>query len=196
MTEDADLGFRLCRAGYRQTVINLPTLEDAPADLDTWIAQRTRWFKGWIQTWLVLMRNPWSAWRSMGTASFLCAQILLAGMVLSSLVHPFLILSLVTMIAALLALPPELGALAITLITLDLVNIALGYLAFIALGLISIMPEVRASFRARLLLVPVYWLLLSAAAWRAVVDIIRRPHYWAKTPHASAYVLPTPRPAA
>lgn len=53
VTEDADLGVRLARLGYRTGVINAPTLEDAPEDLSIWIRQRTRWFKGWMQSTLV-----------------------------------------------------------------------------------------------------------------------------------------------
>src|SRR5690606_27544608 len=57
VTEDADLGARLCRFGYRTDVIWNATQEDAPTDIRTWLPQRTRWFKGWVQTWLVHMRN-------------------------------------------------------------------------------------------------------------------------------------------
>jgi cellulose synthase/poly-beta-1,6-N-acetylglucosamine synthase-like glycosyltransferase len=49
VTEDADLGIRLARFGYRAATIALPTLEEAPADLGPWIRQRTRWFKGWMR---------------------------------------------------------------------------------------------------------------------------------------------------
>ncbi|MDH6230448.1 hypothetical protein M2281_001020 [Mesorhizobium soli] len=66
VTEDADLGLRLARFGYRSETISCPTMEDAPEDFGTWLPQRTRWFKGWIQTWLVHMRSPvpagWRGW--------------------------------------------------------------------------------------------------------------------------------------
>src|SRR5262249_40834782 len=47
VTEDADLGMRLHRLGYRCGVIDCPTYEDAPATFRVWLNQRTRWFKGW-----------------------------------------------------------------------------------------------------------------------------------------------------
>jgi hypothetical protein len=34
-----------------------------------------------------------------------------------------------------------------------------------------------------LLLLPVYYLLVSAATWAAMLDLALRPHYWAKTAH-------------
>ena len=34
-----------------------------------------------------------------------------------------------------------------------------------------------------LLLLPIYYLLVSAATWVAIFDLISRPHYWAKTAH-------------
>ena len=49
VTEDADLGMRLARLGYRTTVIDSTTYEEAPACAGPWLRQRTRWFKGWIR---------------------------------------------------------------------------------------------------------------------------------------------------
>ena len=34
-----------------------------------------------------------------------------------------------------------------------------------------------------LALMPAYYILVSAAAWTAIVDVVLRPHYWAKTAH-------------
>jgi glycosyltransferase XagB len=50
VTEDADLGLRLARFGYRSGMIERSTYEEAPARLGPWLRQRTRWFKGWMQT--------------------------------------------------------------------------------------------------------------------------------------------------
>jgi hypothetical protein len=48
VTEDADLGMRLARFGYRTAVISSTTYEEAPALFGPWLRQRTRWFKGWM----------------------------------------------------------------------------------------------------------------------------------------------------
>jgi cellulose synthase/poly-beta-1,6-N-acetylglucosamine synthase-like glycosyltransferase len=49
VTEDADLGMRLARFGYRSAVIPSTTYEEAPARYSAWLRQRTRWFKGWVR---------------------------------------------------------------------------------------------------------------------------------------------------
>ena len=45
------LGMRLARYGYRIGVIDSTTWEEAPVGFTQWLRQRTRWFKGWAQTW-------------------------------------------------------------------------------------------------------------------------------------------------
>ena len=75
VTEDADLGTRLCRLGYNVGMLTLPTLEDAPKRLAQWLPQRTRWFKGWMQTWLVHMRAPARFTAETGFSNMLHFQI-------------------------------------------------------------------------------------------------------------------------
>ena len=49
VTEDADLGVRLARFGFRSETLTLPTLEEAPMSVRVWVRQRTRWYQGWIR---------------------------------------------------------------------------------------------------------------------------------------------------
>ncbi len=79
MTEDADLGLRLHRLGFRTRVITRPTFEDAPTSPAIWMPQRVRWFKGWLQTWLVMIRAPRRWWREMGARAFLASQLMIGG---------------------------------------------------------------------------------------------------------------------
>ena len=88
VTEDADLGMRLARFGYRSDVIDSTTYEEAPAHFGPWLRQRTRWFKGWIQTWLVHMRQPGRLLRDLGLPGFLTFQLIVGGNALAALVHP------------------------------------------------------------------------------------------------------------
>lgn len=182
VTEDADLGLRLSRLGYRTGTIDCPTWEAGPQDWKTWLPQRTRWFKGWFQTWLVHMRSPWRLMRELGPVSFLIAQILSAGMVASALAHPFLIVAAVAMIASLLGQDKP-TAWQASLLVVDAVNIVCGYLSFLLLGWRSLDMEERKDFGRIVLFTPVYWLMLSLAAWRAVWQLCRQPHLWEKTPH-------------
>jgi cellulose synthase/poly-beta-1,6-N-acetylglucosamine synthase-like glycosyltransferase len=95
VTEDADLGMRLARFGYRSGVIPSSTYKEAPADVGRWVGQRTRWFKGWMQTWLVHMRKPYRLFRELGFGGFLAFQLIVGGNALVALVHPIFMLRMI-----------------------------------------------------------------------------------------------------
>lgn len=182
VTEDADLGLRLGRFGYRTGLIGLPTLEEGPHRWSVWLPQRTRWFKGWMQTWLVHMRNPAALRRELGWRSFLACQVLFAGMIASALVYPVFVGTL-AWICVVALLGRELTTFHSTLFLVDSVNISLGYLAFLTLGWKTLPPRERPGFIRIVLFTPLYWLMMSVAAWRALGQIFRDPHGWEKTPH-------------
>jgi cellulose synthase/poly-beta-1,6-N-acetylglucosamine synthase-like glycosyltransferase len=182
VTEDADLGLRLKRFGYRTETISLPTEEIAPETLSEWLPQRTRWFKGWIQTWLVHMRDPRRLLGELGVASFLVSQILFAGMIVSALAHPLLLMTLVFLLVDLIG-GHEFSVVQSALLGIDLTNIVLGYAAFLLLGRSTLAGSERRHLLRIVLFTPVYWMLLSVAAWRAVWQLKRDPYLWEKTPH-------------
>ena len=100
VTEDADLGIRLSRLGYRSAALPSTTYEEAPARFRPWLTQRTRWYKGWMQTWLVHMRRPRRLIRDLNPAGAFTFQLLLAGNVLSALIHPIFMAVLCYMLLA------------------------------------------------------------------------------------------------
>ena len=182
VTEDADLGLRLARFGYRTETISRPTYEDAPGTIAIWLPQRTRWFKGWAQSWLVHMRRPCMLWRELGPASFLVCQILFAGMILSAIGHPIF---LATIACALIRIGEGAGldGWQSSLFAFDCCNIFLGYTAFLVLGWQALGEKERQGFWKTVLLTPFYWFLMSVAAFRAVWKLYSAPHQWEKTPH-------------
>ena len=186
VTEDADLGMRLARLGFRAAVIDSTTYEEAPATLGPWIRQRTRWFKGWMQTWLVHMRHPLRLARELRTSGFLTFQLVVGGTVLSALVHPVFIAWLVY--AALTGgLFPAGGSVIDNLLATSWLGaVAAGYLTSAMLGLIGLKRRGLLRHGLVLLLMPLQWLLLSAAAWRAVLQLFCDPYRWEKTAHGLA----------
>ena len=90
VTEDADLGLRLYAHGYLTGTLKCATVETAPATLKVWTRQRTRWLKGWAQTWLVAMRRPLHTVQALGPGGFAVFQLLIAGMLVSALAHPLM----------------------------------------------------------------------------------------------------------
>jgi cellulose synthase/poly-beta-1,6-N-acetylglucosamine synthase-like glycosyltransferase len=181
VTEDADLGVRLARFGYRSIAIASVTYEEAPARLGLWLRQRTRWLKGWMQTWLVHMRQPGRLYRELGLWPFLTVQLIVGGNVLASLIHPIMIAWLAANIAIGLPLWNNYAA-----VVWFGTAMAGGYATSVALGAAGLLRRGLLTHVWVLLLVPVHWLLLSLAAWRALYQLIRDPYRWEKTEHGLA----------
>lgn len=184
VTEDADLGIRLHRCGYRSATIDKPTFEDAPVTASVWIGQRTRWYKGWLQTWLVVMRRPRRAVADMGLGSFVTFQLLIGGMLISALAHPLIVVFLTSSAFAMLNPPSAaMDPLARLLFAIDLFNVFGTYAVVIALGANALTSAERKALGRRWLAVPLYWMMTSFSAWRAVIELRARPFFWEKTPH-------------
>ncbi|RAI35855.1 glycosyltransferase family 2 protein, partial [Rhodoplanes roseus] len=181
LTEDADLGMRLARLGFRADVIASTTHEEAPARLAPWLRQRTRWFQGWIQTWLVHMRTPHQTLRALGPAGFVTLQLVVGGTVLAALVHPVFAAAFVAKLATTGA--PRFDEVMDLLFTGTFVG---GWAASVLLGVFGLARRRLLATAWVLLLVPLHWILLSVAAWRAVAKFFRDPYRWDKTEHGLA----------
>lgn len=135
-----------------------------------------------MQTWLVHMRHPWRLLRELGFWPFFVGQILFAGMVMSALAHPFMLVTgLVLAIDFALARPS--AGWKTTLLAIDFASVAGGYLAFLLLGWQVLKLREKLGFWKIVLFTPVYWMMLSLAAWRAVWQLWRTPFLWENTPH-------------
>lgn len=175
VTEDADLGLRLARLGHRVGVIAPPTLETPPERLMVWDNQRSRWLKGFLQTGLVLMRQPGRAVSELGLSGFLSVQLTLGAAILSALVHGLWAIWLgLCVTLPELSMAPAFLALA-----------GASYFAGIVMALLA--PGRKGVGRLFLALsLPLYWPLQTAAMARALYGLVRCPHFWAKTPHRAA----------
>lgn len=185
VTEDADLGFRFARFGYRSTMFASTTFEEAPARIGPWLRQRSRWMKGWMQTWLVHMRSPPKLWRDAGARGFITLNLIVGCNVLTALSHPFLIGTIALDLSTrALGYPSEF--LSGRFATLHLLAIVLGYVTAAAVGFAGLVRRGLPRASWVLLLMPVYWILLSLAAWRALYQLISEPYRWEKTEHGLA----------
>lgn len=187
VTEDADLGVRLARFGKRAAMLDSDTWEEAPATLPAWTGQRTRWLKGWMQTYLVHMREPRQLWRDLGGWRFLGVQVTLGGMIFSALVHPwFYIAAACQLILRQTVLPSG------NLWVLCWFNLWAGYAAGITLGLIAAWRSQGRVPIVSAFLVPFYWLAISWASYRALFEFYHRPFHWEKTQHSARSVTAVP----
>ncbi len=174
VTEDADLGFRLWRRGWRLGVLSRPTWETPPGGLDNWLPQRTRWLKGYMQTWGVHTRQPWRlGWRG----SLALLMTVGVGLV-SAALHG---LSLAWVAAAVLVslmagLPAETPALALSVLVL---GAAAAWLSCAIGARRAGVPYGPVDMIAA----PAYWALLSLAFVHAAWRLVRDPFAWDKTRH-------------
>lgn len=186
VTEDADLGFRLARFGYRSVMFPSTTYEEAPARFGAWLRQRSRWMKGWMQTWSVHMRSPRQLWRDAGPGGFFTLNILVGGNVLTALAHPLLLGEILVRGVMNLFDNSVSSFFAKPFIELYLATIAAGYLTTVVIGLIGLAKRNLLGEAWILLLTPIYWICLSIAAWRALYQFLAEPYRWEKTEHGLA----------
>jgi glycosyltransferase XagB len=181
VTEDADLGVRLARLGHRVAILDSTTWEEAPRRLAIWLRQRTRWMKGYMQTLLVHTRSPSRLAGELRPGGLLLLLTFLGGAVWSSLVNPLL---WIVCIGGALFSHQGAGVLEwlarVSGVTLLAANVLLAVLAMCQGG------RRGGAGIAIVLTYPLYWLLISAAAYRALWQLLRDPFRWEKTPHGAA----------
>ncbi len=190
VTEDADLGLRLVRHGYRTEMIESVTMEEANARAWPWIRQRSRWLKGYAMTWAVHMRQPVRLWRDVGAWRFFGVQVLFLGTLSSFVLAPLLW----SFWLVLFGLPHPLDAVVPreTLIVAgrmflcaELLGIAVTILAMVRAG------RPRLGWWAPAL--QLYFPMATIAAYKGLAEMISRPFFWDKTEHG-VHVTATPPP--
>jgi glycosyltransferase XagB len=184
VTEDADLGIRLARMGYRVSMLDSTTFEEAPTRLGSWFRQRSRWLKGYMQTVLVHARDPLLLRRSVGFRGVAMIQLFLGGAVWSALVNPLLwLIFAVSCVSSCAGDGPN---------ALDHVARISGIGLLVSnttLAALSVVQTQRAEWLHVIpygLSYPVYWVLISAAAYRGLWQLVFKPFYWEKTTHGEA----------
>ena len=183
VTEDADLGLRLARRGWRTGVLASTTWEEAPVALGQWLRQRTRWLKGWMQTYLVHTRQPFQLNREIGLRAALGLHVMMGALLLSALVHPvFYGLMIYHAVQGTLFAPWESWAGAVFWV-IACTNLGAGYVTSITIGILSVRRRGRRELALWALFMPLAWLLISVAAYRALYQLARTPFLWEKTEH-------------
>ncbi len=182
VTEDADLGLRLARAGYHVGDLPSSTIEEAPARTRAWLRQRTRWMKGFLQTSFTHGRRPRETFRELGPLGALCALALVPGTVISALLYPFLMLPAAFALWPRLTAPdPDFWA---NLPTGTSLTIFLGgSVAMLAPAALGCLRRGWLDLLPFVVLLPFYFLLVSLAAWLGVIELILAPDRWNKTEH-------------
>lgn len=180
VTEDADLGMRLARHGYRAEILETVTEEEANCRALPWVKQRSRWLKGYMMTWAVHMRDPALLWRQLGPRKFFGFQILflctLSQFLLAPVLWSFWLVPLGVPHPLAAALPPMvmLGLMGLYLLT-EVVNLT-----------VNVMGLRRTKHNLSMLWVPTlhfYFPLGALASYKAAWEMLTKPFYWDKTSH-------------
>lgn len=180
VTEDADLGIRLASEGYVTLPFDALTLEEAPVDALGWIKQRTRWIKGYLQTWQVLLRRPLRCYQRFGHRGFWGVHFFIGASSLVYILSPLLWgMALVWWLWPDIMSEPlpalEKGVALSVLVAGLLIQWGCAFLAG-RKGRFTVMFTT-------ILLYPLYFILHSIAGWRALWQWCLNPHYWEKTRH-------------
>lgn len=168
--------------GYKVGVIYSTTYEEANSQLGNWLRQRSRWVKGYMQTFLVHNRHPLKALRIIGLKQWFGYNLLIGGTPVNFLVNPIM---WALFIYWLLAAEGVLGASFSfpLLLYLSGFNLVCGNIAVILLSLVGVLPRKYYRLLPWAMLSPIYWLLQSVGAYKALWQLITKPFYWEKTTH-------------
>lgn len=192
VTEDADLGIRLYKHNCRTAVIDSRTWEEANCNLHNWIRQRSRWIKGYMQTFFVHMRHPWRFMRQIGVKGMAGYFAMIFGTPFLPLINPFFWLLLLVWVLFqpywVESLFPGLlyyvaaGQLIVGNFMFVYMNMVGTYFVIRDCALKKQQPFSYGMIRYALL-TPLYWVFMSIAAYKALFQLIIKPFYWEKTVH-------------
>jgi glycosyltransferase XagB len=183
VTEDADLGVRLFKAGFRTAIIDSTTFEEANSKVKNWIRQRSRWLKGYMQTYLVHLRKTRSFAREKGVHA-LVFQLTVGGKLAFILINPFLWVLTVSYFTLYSYVGPTIELLYLgPVLYLAVLSLILGNFLFIYYYMIGCAKRNQWHLIKYIYLIPLYWFMISAAAVMAFYQLIFKPHYWEKTVH-------------
>jgi cellulose synthase/poly-beta-1,6-N-acetylglucosamine synthase-like glycosyltransferase len=188
VTEDADLGIRLRRCGYSVAVLDSITYEEANTDFVNWVKQRSRWYKGYLQTWLVHMRHPRRLIKDIGFAAFVRFNLFVGGTPVLAMLNPIswalIILWFVLQPHFILEIMPA------PVYYSGLFGWLFGNFILYYLNLmVAYEFDDEKVFMAALRL-PLYWVMMAIAAVKAMLQLVFTPAYWEKTQHGLSSFAP------
>ncbi len=183
VTEDCDLGTRLFKSGYKTAIIDSVTLEEANSHLGNWLRQRSRWIKGYLQTFLVHNRHPLRFLKDHGLHGLLF-QLNTGGKIAFMIINPILWATTISYFAFYPIVGPTIEALYPPLVLyLAASSFIFGNFLYLYYYMIGCARRGHWELIKYVFLIPFYWLFISIAAFKAVFQLVFRPHYWEKTHH-------------
>lgn len=180
VTEDADLGIRITAMGLRTLMLDSLTLEESPIRVAAWIRQRSRWIKGYMQTWLVHMRSPAQLFYRLGLRGFIGFQFFMGLSTFVFLSAPLMWAICALWAAGAIPLAAHQGA---WLEWFTLINLGLNLAVSSWLAVLRYEKLGQPRLWAAAITYPCYLVLHCIASYKALFQLIVKPHYWEKTMH-------------
>jgi len=181
VTEDADLGLRIYLQGWKTAILETTTYEEATSRYRNWIRQRSRWVKGYMQTYLFHMRHPVALARGMGAKSFVAFQLFFGAGTLCLLLNPVFWLLAVLWFATRMHVIESIFPWPV--LYLGTIGLFVGNAACVLSVVSGCYGRRNYEDVGYALLVPAYWVLMSVGAWKALIQLFTKPSYWEKTEH-------------
>ena len=181
VTEDCDLGIRMFRERYDIKVVESTTLEEANSDFVNWVKQRSRWYKGYLQTFLIHLRAPVTLVKEIRIKGVLHLCAFVGGTPMLAVLNPlFWILTLVWFVAQ-----PEVvkEIFPAPVYYVGLILWAFGNFLLWYLTVLTARHHRNEGLVLAAVLVPVYWVMMSIAALKAMWQLVVIPSFWEKTTH-------------
>ncbi|MBS4043554.1 MAG: glycosyltransferase [Chitinophagaceae bacterium] len=181
VTEDADLGVRVYDKQYKIGIVRSTTFEEANNEPFNWIRQRSRWIKGYLQTYLVHMRQPINLIKRIGWGGFFGFNFFIGGTAITFLVYPillaFFLVYVVFNITSVKTVFPDI------VLYFAIFNFVAGNVLMIYVNMMAVFKRRYYELILFSALNPIYWLMHSIAAYKGLWQLIYKPFYWEKTNH-------------
>jgi cellulose synthase/poly-beta-1,6-N-acetylglucosamine synthase-like glycosyltransferase/glycosyltransferase involved in cell wall biosynthesis len=183
VTEDCDLGARLFKEGFQTAIIDSVTLEEANSNPKNWLRQRSRWIKGYFQTFLVHNRHPLQFLRTHGKHALLF-QLIIGCRTTFTLINPVLWTMTIAYFTLYKFVGPTIASFYPPIVFyMAVISLIFGNFIYLYNYMIGAAKRGQWSIIKYVFLIPLYWFGVSLAAGIAAWQLFTKPHYWEKTIH-------------
>lgn len=184
VTEDCDLGLRLAQHRYHTVMLDSTTMEEATSRVKNWVRQRSRWIKGYMQTYWVHMRRPVRYLREGRLRDFASLQLVVGGKPAMLFINPMLWVLLAVYLGFRQQVEQVYHVLyPAPVFYMGMICLVFGNFLYMYTYLIACARRGEYGLMKWALLVPIYWALMSVAAMVAVFQLVYNPFFWEKTQH-------------
>jgi cellulose synthase/poly-beta-1,6-N-acetylglucosamine synthase-like glycosyltransferase len=166
-------GVRAYAKGHKIAIINSTTYEEANNEPFNWIRQRSRWIKGYMQTYLVHMRDPVALVEKIGWKGFLGFNFFIGATPVTFLVYPllltFFICYMVFDLSTIRTLFPD------WVLFMSIFNLMVGNILMIYINMMAVFKRRYYELILFAIANPIYWLMHSISAYKGLFQLVTKP---------------------